>query len=168
MHGYELKNRLEHWRMDLWAGVQPGSIYAMFGRLEAEGLIEKAPAAQSGRRPVRQPYRITKAGRAELRRLLREQWASAGRTARPVDVAASFFRALPVAEIADLLRNRIATLTKQIEEFETADRHEQEPLDASVDRMVHDLIAHELLLLRAERSWTVTMASRFEAGGYDE
>jgi DNA-binding PadR family transcriptional regulator len=41
----------------------PGTLYGALSRLEAEGLVE--PTAPDGRR---QPYRITRAGRAELRR----------------------------------------------------------------------------------------------------
>ena len=41
----------------------PGTLYGALSRLEEEGLVE--PTAADGRR---QPYRLTRAGRGELRR----------------------------------------------------------------------------------------------------
>lgn len=43
----------------------PGTLYGALGRLEEDGLVEPIPA--EGRR---RPYRLTRAGRAELRRRL--------------------------------------------------------------------------------------------------
>ena len=43
----------------------PGSLYGALGRLEADGLVEPMPL--EGRR---RPYRLTRDGRAELRRRL--------------------------------------------------------------------------------------------------
>jgi DNA-binding PadR family transcriptional regulator len=167
MHGYELKGRLAQWHMELWAGVQAGSIYAMLARLEREGLIEKAGTGRTGNRPERQSFRITLTGRDELRRLLHELWTGAGRLARPIDVAVSFFRTLDPREISGLLEQRLDSLAQLIAAFEAIDQLEQEPADAAIDLMVHDLIAHELDLARAEHAWTARILERFRAGGYD-
>ena len=60
-HGYEIISLLEDRFMGLYA-PSPGTVYPRLQRLEAEGLVTHS---QEGGRKV---YRITDAGRAELRR----------------------------------------------------------------------------------------------------
>jgi DNA-binding PadR family transcriptional regulator len=60
-HGYEVIRLLEDRFMGLYA-PSPGTIYPRLQRLEAEGLVTQS---QEGGRKV---YRITEAGREELRR----------------------------------------------------------------------------------------------------
>ncbi|MCI0686217.1 MAG: PadR family transcriptional regulator [Sporichthyaceae bacterium] len=68
-HGYAIVADIES-----FAGrrLGPGTLYGALGRLERHGLVE--PLAQSGRR---KPYRLTAAGRAEVRRALDEMRALA-------------------------------------------------------------------------------------------
>ena len=47
-HGYEIQATLRRWRMDWWADVQSGSIYAGLARLEREGLVEEAGSTRNG------------------------------------------------------------------------------------------------------------------------
>jgi DNA-binding PadR family transcriptional regulator len=60
-HGYEIISLLEDRFMGLYA-PSPGTVYPRLQRLEAEGLVTRS---QEGGRKV---YRITEAGREELRR----------------------------------------------------------------------------------------------------
>jgi DNA-binding PadR family transcriptional regulator len=60
-HGYDIIRLLEDRFMGLYA-PSPGTIYPRLARLEAEGLVTQS---QEGGRKV---YRITEAGREELRR----------------------------------------------------------------------------------------------------
>jgi DNA-binding PadR family transcriptional regulator len=165
LHGYAIKQRLHEWYMDFWADVKPGSIYAGLKRLVGEGLIEEVGTSRSGNRPVRTSYRITSAGRDELRRLLRSFWSPPVRVARPVDMALQFYLELGADEIEPLLRERLQALDNQIAIFSSEYRpsFDSPGLQARVD----DLHEHELRLLVAEREWCEHVLARLRAGAYD-
>ncbi len=63
-HGYALTKDIEAFS---GSSLGPGTLYSCVARLEERGLIE--PVAADGRR---RPYRLTAAGRAELRHRLLE------------------------------------------------------------------------------------------------
>jgi DNA-binding PadR family transcriptional regulator len=165
LHGYAIKQTLHGWYMDFWADVKLGSIYAGLKRLVSEGLVEEVGTSRSGNRPVRTTYRITPAGRTELRRLLRSFWTPPTRIARPVDMALQFVNELPPEEIEPLLRERLQALDNQISIF----RPELRPGfdDPARQARVDDLHEHELVLLQAERVWCEHVLSRLRAGAYD-
>lgn len=164
MHGYAIKQTLHAWYMDFWADVKPGSIYAGLKRLVADGLVEQTGTSRDGNRPVRTTYRITPAGRDELRRLLRSFWTPPVRVARPVDMALNFVTELPAEEIEPLLRERLQALTNQIALFGPQLRpvFDDDARQARVD----DLHEHELLLLEAERAWCEHVLKRLRSGAY--
>jgi DNA-binding PadR family transcriptional regulator len=165
MHGYAIKQTLEGWYMDFWADVKLGSIYAGLKRLVAEGLIEETGTSRAGNRPVRTTYRITRAGREELRHLLRSFWTPPMRTARPVDLALQFVNELPIEEIEPLIEERLQALTNQQAIF----RPEFRPAfdDPARQARVDDLHEHELRLLTAEREWCEYVLARLRSGAYD-
>jgi DNA-binding PadR family transcriptional regulator len=66
VHGYELKRRVQ--RPSL-ASLSNNSLYPMLRRFENEGLVTKTTEAQE-RKPARNVYAITDAGRERLRSLL--------------------------------------------------------------------------------------------------
>ena len=39
MHGYEIQRVMKEARVDLWAGVLPGSLYHALRKMEGEGLV---------------------------------------------------------------------------------------------------------------------------------
>jgi DNA-binding PadR family transcriptional regulator len=164
MHGYAIKQALHRSYMDFWADVKPGSIYAGLKRLVTEGLVEETGTSREGNRPVRTTYRITSAGRDELRRLLRSFWTPPTRVARPIDMALHFVTELPPDEIEPLLRERLQALDNQISIF----RPELRPAfdDPATQARVDDLHEHELLLLEAERAWCEHVLKRLRAGAY--
>lgn len=164
LHGYAIKRTLGEWHMDFWADVKPGSIYAGLKRLVAEGLVAEAGTSREGNRPVRTTYRITSAGRDELRRLLRAFWTPPVRVARPVDLALQFVQELSPDEIEPLLRERLQALENQIAIF----RGEFRPTfdDPARQARVDDLYEHELRLLVAEREWCEHVLARVRAGAY--
>lgn len=110
MHGYKLSREIRARRMDRWADVKPGSIYAGLKRLAAEGLVEVAATTRAGGRPKRTTYRITRRGRTELHRRLRDTLALPAHMVDPVDVALSFATLLPAAEVAEMLEQRLRAL----------------------------------------------------------
>lgn len=164
MHGYAIKQTLHGWYMDFWADVKPGSIYAGLKRLVSEGLVEEVGTSREGNRPVRTTYRITEAGRDELRRLLRSFWTPPMRVARPVDMALNFVTELPADEIEPLLRERLQALDNQIAIFQPELRPPFD--DPARQARVDDLHEHELRLLEAERDWCEHVLKRLGAGAY--
>jgi DNA-binding PadR family transcriptional regulator len=164
MHGYAIKQALHEWYMDFWADVKPGSIYAGLKRLVAEGLVEQTGTSREGNRPVRTTYRLTPAGREELRTLLRSFWTPPVRVARPVDMALNFVTELPADEIEPLLRERLQAIENQIWLFRPEMRP---PFDEPARQArVDDLHEHELLLLEAERAWCEHVLKRLRSGAY--
>ena len=164
LHGYAIKQTLHGWYMDFWADVKPGSIYAGLKRLVAEGLVEEAGTSRSGNRPVRTTYRITPAGRDELRRLLRSFWTPPLRVARPVDLALQFVNELSPDEIEPLLRQRLQALENQISIFHPDIRPQLD--EPGRQARVDDLHEHELRLLVAEREWCEYVLDRLRRGVY--
>jgi DNA-binding PadR family transcriptional regulator len=164
-HGYEVKARLERWHMDLWAGVQLGSLYAGLGRLHDEGLIEEIAVEHRGNLPQRRVFRLTASGADALERLLLAAWSDTARLARPIDVAVSFYPVLDAEEIAARLRSRLETLGAQRAAITFVASVPQSG-DPAIDEMVHDLLDHDARLLEAELSWTTDLLKKFERGGY--
>lgn len=172
MHGYEVWRVLDERRMQHWADIQPPSIYAALQRLTKEGLVEEVGVTQEGKRPPRTTYRVTDAGREELRRLLRHAWSSPVRWAASVDVALSFYQHLPPDEVTHLLEERLAAIDAI--EAETTD-HKRGFLDTrasapgfppGVRVKVADIFEHQRLLLAAERAWTEQALEHARSGVY--
>lgn len=150
MHGYELKARLTSLTGHL-RPVSDGALYPAIARLEAKGLLERheEPGAAAARRQV---LTITRAGREELLRRLRD----------PADLDISdqtrffalltFLSALPdPAGRARVLRRRIDFLESPASFFHEGDR----PVRA---RDEPDPYRRGMLLVaaassRAERAW---------------
>src|SRR5437588_6448845 len=147
MHGYEIKRTLAERRMDWWADIQTGSIYAGLERLAAESLVTAGRVEQGGG-PKRRRYRITAAGRKELTRLLREAWVAPGRAARSVDVAMCFLWQLEADEIADLLDDRLRNLEALALTF--SPQWAPDRGDPGITAMVADLFEHDRRVLAAE------------------
>ena len=69
--GYELRRELEEefgaaWRLDY------GQLYRALGSAERRRWVAAAAVVRGGRGPVRKPYALTRSGRSELRRWLRQ------------------------------------------------------------------------------------------------
>ena len=73
MHGYEIQRVMKEARVDLWAGVLPGSLYHALRKMEGEGLVRIKAMEQSGIRQ-RAIYEITDSGRAALGALRLSCW----------------------------------------------------------------------------------------------
>jgi DNA-binding PadR family transcriptional regulator len=119
MHGYEIQQWMSGSRTDLWADVKPGSLYHALKQLDAEGLIRVAEVISQGERS-RTVYRITRAGRAELRSLITKGWARPP-SSYPADLytLVTFSRALPrtaVRAYAVALREQVL---QTLEEWRT-------------------------------------------------
>lgn len=151
LHGYELKKILED-EMGDWASVAVGSIYFALDKLAEDGLIEDSGAKQEGNRPAKTVYRVTKAGRAEFLRLLRETWATEERQTFDLDAGLAFMDALPQDEVAGYLRARVKELEAKIEGLE---RHESETLSSpEIPEAARWIFSHHLAHYKAELEWS--------------
>lgn len=65
-HGHQLKQDVEAFKADEWAGVKVGSLNRELRQLTADGLIEAVRTERVGRWPERTIYQITTEGRREL------------------------------------------------------------------------------------------------------
>jgi DNA-binding PadR family transcriptional regulator len=74
MHGYQIRKALADSRTDTWAEVLAGSIYHALAAMEREDMVAVQEVESVGARS-RSVYRITRTGRAELRRLAKAAWA---------------------------------------------------------------------------------------------
>jgi DNA-binding PadR family transcriptional regulator len=73
MHGYQIRKALADSRTDTWAEVLPGSIYHALAAMERDDMVAVQQVESTGARS-RSVYRITRTGRAELRRLAKAAW----------------------------------------------------------------------------------------------
>lgn len=114
LSGYDIQQYLELSAAEHWADVLPGSIYYALNKLERQGFVAVEAVERTGRRE-RATFRLTDAGHAELRGLLRK----ALRT--PVRVMPSllytvltFIHELDRAEVLDALDAEIARIEVDI------------------------------------------------------
>jgi len=165
LYGYEIKQMIEQIMGD-WTNIAFGSIYFALRKLAEEGFIEKLGTEQEGSRPSRTVYQITKAGREEFLRLLREVWREVERQYYTFDIGLSFMSALPIEEVKATLRERIKRLEQTIQHIEA---HRAEQLaDVHVpSNMTASVFDHHLLHFNAELDWTRDLLEKVEQGIYD-
>jgi DNA-binding PadR family transcriptional regulator len=123
MSGYDLKKYFDQSVAHFWSATQ-SHIYKALENLEEEGMVESQVIQQEGK-PNRKQYRITQAGRAELRR-----WVS---TPLPVEakreawlIQVFFAHNITNAEIASLFENRIERLRKSLSQCQLAQKNIEE------------------------------------------
>ena len=69
-HGYQLKTEFERRTAGVWP-LNVGQVYTTLDRLERDGLVEPVDGAGGGRN--QRAYRLTEAGRGDLRRWLEDE-----------------------------------------------------------------------------------------------
>jgi len=119
MSGYDLKKFFDQSVAHFWSATQ-SHIYKALENLESEGMVESQVIQQEGK-PNRKQYKITDAGRIELRR-----WVS---TPLPVEakreawlIQVFFAHNITNEEIADLFKNRIERLRTSLSECQMAQK----------------------------------------------
>jgi len=163
LHGYEIKQIIEE-HMGDWTSIAFGSIYFALGKLAEEGFIEKVSTEKEGGRPSRSIYQITKTGRTEFLRLLRQVWGETERHYFAFDVGLFFMEALPVEEVKDYLRGRVAQLEAVVQHV-TAHRAEQLARE-EVPRLAAAIFDHSLAHFQAELDWTKDLLGKIVRGEY--
>ncbi|HEY4027444.1 MAG TPA: PadR family transcriptional regulator [Candidatus Dormibacteraeota bacterium] len=114
MHGHQLKLTIQTIDIEAWSEVRAGSLYHALHQLAVEGLIEQAKTERPGRQPARTVYRITPAGEAELQALRERALRVVQPPADPFDIALWVAAGLPASVLEDAVRERLATLRRQL------------------------------------------------------
>ena len=110
MYGYEVVQRAETERVDEWTDISKGSIYGAIKRAADDGLLEPVRTERPGRRPQRQVYGITDAGRSELVVLRDHASRAVAVRADPFDFALARLDDDGRADIAATIDSRLTTL----------------------------------------------------------
>ena len=117
LHGYRIKKILSDPSLGFWFPVEDASIYSMLRTLEKEGLAREAAQERVGKRPSRVLYAITRPGRRVLRERLQEAWLVTRRGPEVINAALAAADEFEDAEVAELLRDRLAAVARRREEL---------------------------------------------------
>ena len=162
LHGYEIKHIIED-HMGDWTSVAFGSIYFALKKLASEDLIQVETTERRGGRPSRTVYGITKAGRAEFLRLLRDLWHDIERETYAIDLGLFFLDALPANEIVSFLQQRAEELDGTLAHLR---EHRTEQLaNPHVPPRARWIFDHALSHLHAELSWTQRVMTEIHEDG---
>ena len=165
-YGYEIKQMIEHIMGD-WTNIAFGSIYFALKKLAEDGFVEKVGTEQEGGRPSRTVYQITDAGRKEFMRLLREVWQTVERQTFDFDIGVSFMWALPIEEVKESLRTRIAHLEQTLaylSEHQAEELADDEHVPTHLASAAFD---HHRRHFQAELDWMRELLRNVEQGLYD-
>ena len=114
MYPYEMASKLREYGKDQSIKINWGSLYTVVQNLEKHGFIEAVEVAREGRQPERTTYRITEAGRDELKDWLRELLSEPEREYTRFEAALGECGILAPDELIGLLRQRLEALEEAI------------------------------------------------------
>ena len=153
-HGYDLDRVIEQRGYRQWTSLAFSSVYYLLKRLSERGLLEPDEGSQ-GRRTV---FRVTDAGRRELRKASAERVLAPAPPCAGVLPALNTYPRLDDPELAALLAQRAEALVKRLDELRG--------LRAQVDEE-HALAIfdYEILRQEADLAWTRSLLKK---AGSDE
>ena len=163
LYGYEIKQIVEE-HMGDWTNIAFGSIYFALKKLAEDGFVVQAAVEQEGNRPSRTIYQITEAGRAEFLRLLREVWGEVERHYYAIDIGLAFMEALPLEEVKDYLRGRIAQLQSIVQHV--GEHQAEQMAQPQVPATAAAVFDHALAHFQAELAWTRDLLVKVGQGIY--
>jgi DNA-binding PadR family transcriptional regulator len=149
MYPYEMAAKLREYGKDQAIKINWGSLYTVVQNLEKYGFIEAFEVAREGRQPERTTYRITEAGRAELRDWLRELLSVPEREYTRFEAALGESGGLGPDEVIDLLRQRLGALDASNAEHQA----ELDVLRATLPRLFVIETEYRLAMSQAEADW---------------
>jgi len=163
LYGYEIKQIIEEHMSD-WTSIAFGSIYFALDKLTEEHCVEKVGIERKGKRPSRSVYQITEAGRTEFLRLLREVWSKPDRQYFSLDIGLAFMGALPLEDIRDYLRRRLAQLEETLPYLDSHQREEM--MEPGKPRSAVAIFEHARVHFQAELAWMRDLLAQVERGEY--
>lgn len=159
MHGYKLKSQAERERVGQWTDISVGSIYGALKRLVTEGLIEIVRTERDGRRPDRQVFAITDAGRAALVSLRVEGSREVVVRADPFDLAFTRPDLTRLDEQETILRERLEKLHQLLDERREFAARVAEHLSIAEAHVLR----HREFVIQAEIDWHELVLSELPA-----
>ena len=151
-HGYDLDRVIEQRGYRQWTSLAFSSVYYLLKRLSERGLLEPDEGSQ-GRRTV---FRVTDAGRRELRKASAERVLAPAPPCAGVLPALNTYPRLDDPELAALLAQRAEALVKRLDELRG--------LRAQVDEE-HALAIfdYEILRQEADLAWTRSLLKKADS-----
>jgi DNA-binding PadR family transcriptional regulator len=138
-HGHQVRRDAEQTNVGNWGGVSVGALYRELRLMERDSLVEPVRTEQPGRRPARTIYRITNAGRRQLRTLRTRAIRELHYGPDAFGVALVFGRTWGRAELIGLLRARRQAIATALEGVKSECTHLEAqgaigPLDVAMFR----------------------------------
>jgi DNA-binding PadR family transcriptional regulator len=156
LHGHQIRHQAQTDRTEMWADVQPGSLYGALKRLAAEGLIREVRTERQGNRPERTVYEITSEGRRSLAALRDEALGRIVSRNDPFDLALALSRDLAEEELEHIAADRLAALRAQ----ESALHHRAQSADQYLNEAERMILAHLVERVAAEIRWHEELLAR--------
>jgi DNA-binding PadR family transcriptional regulator len=158
-HTYDMHRQIVDTHKDFVVGL-PRSMYHAVERLSRDDLIVPVETTREAGRPERTSYRITDAGREELRARARRLVRTPDRDTTLFVAALSYLGCLPVAEAREALAVRETTLDE-------AATHAQTQLDVlakQLPRLLLIEVEYEIARATGERDWVRTIIADLDSG----
>ena len=151
-HGYDLDRVIEQRGYRQWTSLAFSSVYYLLKRLSERGLLEPDQSSQ-GRRTV---FRVTEAGRRELRQAAGERVLAPAPPSAGVLPALNAYSRLDDPALAALLARRAEALLGRLDELRA--------LRAQVDEE-HALAIfdYEILRQEADLAWTRSLLKKADS-----
>ena len=151
-HGYDLDRVIEQRGYRQWTSLAFSSVYYLLKRLSERGLLEPDEGSQ-GRRTV---FRVTEAGRRELRQAAGERVLAPAPPSAGVLPALNAYSRLDDPALAALFARRAEALLGRLDELRA--------LRAQVDEE-HALAIfdYEILRQEADLAWTRTLLKKVDS-----
>ena len=143
LHGYRIEQILSAASFAFWFRIEDAAIYSMMRTLVKTGFARIEGEEQVGNRPQRTTYRITPAGRAELRKRLEAAWSLTEHGKDPICAALAAADEFERDELIGFLEARRDEIARRAQR-----------LTGLAEAAPSSLLAHrEAALLTAERAW---------------
>jgi DNA-binding PadR family transcriptional regulator len=156
LHGHQIRHQAQNDRTELWADVQPGSLYGALKRLAAEGLIREVRTEREGNRPERTVYEITTEGRRSLSALRDEALERIVSRNDPFDLALALSRDFAEPDLAHIVADRLSALRAQ----ESSLRHRADSADQYLNEAERMIMLHLVERLATEVRWHEQLLAR--------
>jgi DNA-binding PadR family transcriptional regulator len=149
MHPYEMRRLMRERNKEERLVLKAGSLYHAITWLERGSLIEAIRTERQGKRPERTTYRITKTGKGELLKWLKELIAIPLRESASFVVGLDHLVHLSPAEAAAQLEQRLKLLEPRLKEMDGV----LQMLAPKIGRINLLEVEFEQALCQAEVSW---------------
>ena len=151
-HGYDLDRVIEQRGYRQWTSLAFSSVYYLLKRLSERGLLEPDQSSQ-GRRTV---FRVTEAGRRELRQAAGERVLAPAPPSAGVLPALNTYSRLDDPALAALLAQRAAALLGRLDELRTL----RTQVDEEHALAIFD---YEILRQEADLAWTRSLLKKADS-----